>query len=72
MRRHQPVHELQKLHAPLAFEVAAEHLPGGYVERGKKRAGAVALVFVSKTSERTPVRQLEPALRPRAHGVPRL
>ena len=63
-RRHQPVHELQKLHPPLAFEMAAEHLPGGHVERGKKGAGAVPLVFVGKAGERPPVGHFQPALRP--------
>ena len=61
---HQPIHELQKFDAALAFKMPPDDLASGDVERREECAGAMAFVFMGKAGQGATIRHLEPALRP--------
>src|ERR1700685_1202597 len=58
------VHEVEELDAPPPLLVSRRHLAGGHLEGGEQRRGAVALVIVAMTAQRSAVRHFQIALCP--------
>ena len=56
------VHEVEELDAPPALLVRGRHLAGGHFESGKQGRCAIALVIVTMSGQRPPVRKLQIAL----------
>src|SRR5246127_751893 len=57
------VHEVEEFDAPSALLVSGGHLAGGHFEGGEQRRGAVALIVVAVTGQRSAIRKLQIALR---------
>ena len=64
MERHELIHEIKEFDPAFALIVAGMDLAGGDVQGGKKRRSAMALIFMGKAGEGTPIGHSQPALRP--------
>src|SRR5271165_7028805 len=60
----QLIHEIQELTSAPATIMSGMHQPRSHLQSCEERGGAVALVFVSKTSQCATVGQADPALCP--------
>lgn len=64
MRRHDLIHEVQKLSPASTLIVPRLHLPGCYVQGREQSRRTVALVAVAEAVDRRAIRQTEEALGP--------
>jgi hypothetical protein len=62
--RHDLVHEVEELDAPVAAPMRSRQLAGGDLEGGEQCGGTVPLVIVTAACQRSAIGKLEPALHP--------